>query len=1611
MLTPNDSAADGDAGSGFESVDLSDVEGDDLGPNTSGHDERDNPPSPPETPDSPTTQSASLAPKGEVLTQLAILEDTTPRRPSKKENLAERMASLRAKRRGSQTKVQPQIQAQNAVAPVSKSSSAPQVIVDVDKQSPPKSKLKSQVGKSRKNATSQKSRQKLVSVPTRLFDPSEDESNDNVTTPKQSAPSPTANANLMSEGGNDFVVQPVLKRSSSFRSKTDTSTDDGALQKKTVSGLLEKVVALGNTTVQGHPSDGVNPISSAVILSVPEKSSAKNLGSAKSKKGNKAVPSVYESPAPVTKTNTVKGKRPLTKPSNRTRTTGSLPPRPKKPSGHISASEYADGEVTENESVSDKEASDTGGQELNGGDAGQHLSSKKSEAEGRKCNVESPLAAPEKSGNSSALNPAVSTSKTTAFKSPVSKTRVPKAPVPKNSVSKTLVSKTPVSKAPVSKAPVSKALVSKTQVSEVQAPVRDGKVKTGRAGKSSSTQKIIKKKRVQKGPRLKSAVSGKKSIGNVPSTPPVEPNTTISKSTQSPGIAVTELPLKERSKEMGLRADTDSLSVPHTQSSGSKSIDRLRGHMLSESVDPPPLFSKTAIESDQEGSNNVGAPKLSTAPKRKPNPDVERFEEKASASKSEKGLGGDYQGVGSISAEKTARRENREAKDTTGSPKRPARVRCKYPNNPDSGLARPQDGAFRNGTSSPGRDSSERNAALHTKPVQHDSKVVEVARNLNESNLDDASLLENADSQRVLDTADSAEFRDEVNEIQESPQRPARTYPTLVNVGSLKYDTKAIGSADRIESRAHDNSTRNEQSARSGEPGATSSAPNETNVANARDIQGSNDCSLGYDEANYPSKVMKRDRNSTAHALDSLHETGIIPQDNVRSDHSPSKHAGNEEVECTSQDEMDMVFTAVEHAPYLPTRAVKKAIPVRKPSSSIFDAYEHIGSLIDRAPLPTTGAIGKVGGVGRVSVADISSAENHNLIENGNDGTENLSGRAETRADPAPHNGTGFETKGENNQHERDSLFSKGPSDFVPERNVSKNDRHLGAELGPISTVNADTDTDSEDVSRVYENPVSIAELDSVPIGSPQVRTGGVSDGVTDSHGKNTRDAIGSPLIQSSCGNPVRDDKTNIPSSPLRSLSEECSNGTPNLRNDLSSKPVKKRGRDKRDSSDRPSGESKKARGLNTSKSKVKKTSRLGPTTRTKAREPRSPVTDKRNIIVIDDDDRSKTRTANDASHIGMNENIDTHVESGSEHEIADRGTCDTAESPTPQKFAAQRVGIPWHENSVELGLSAFRQMEQDLKNFLCKQDDEVQNLVKGLQLNAGCNGQKPETAGVPWRVPKSSRLEARVLAMKEVVQLRVWETFKEFATGVSRAIAEEAAPSLSLADAFVQAQPNLAPASSRIESFNFHHSNQFLDAGIRRRSSLPNPSRPKTTIHATRDATIGNSKTGANRGDNNDLLDRTDHDEEDEDDGNVLTTSNPNAREAIQSKQLSPDHQDLVRSVKPTGKMTSNLEDDDDTFYEKTGIRPMRTVGELKEYVGNSFHRLKLDCYRSASLLCLCAMPRGCTKSVLYQATPIGTKKLDSLIESLVERGLLYENRDGDSKVYKTPENIIRLR
>lgn len=1586
MTTLNDPAADGDAGSGFESVDLSDVEGEDLGPNISDHDESDKPPTSPDTPDSPTTRSASLAPKGEVLTQLAILEDTTPQQPSKRENLAERMAALRAKRRVSQTKDQPQGPVQNAVAPVSKSSSAPQV-VEVDGQSPPKSKLKSQTGKLRKKKTSQKSRQKLVPAPTRLFDVSEGESNDIAITPKQSASSPPKN--LTSEGGNDSAVQSVPKRSSSVVSKTNTSTDDGALQYKTDPDLVGKVVALENAAVQAHPLDGVNPISSAVILSVPGKSTAITPGGAKSKKRSNAAPFVSESPAPATKTNTIKAKRPPTKPSDMTRTTGSLPPRPNKLSVHVSASEFADGEVTENESASDNEASDTGGKELNDGDAGQNLSGKKSEAESGKGNTESSLIAHEKSGHSSALL-ADSTPKKTASKLPVSKTRVAKAPVSKTTVSKTIASRTPVSKAPTSK----------TQISQVRAPVKDGKAKIGRTGKSSSTQKMIKKKRAQKGPRLKVAAPGKKSTGNAPPTPPVEPDATISKSTQSPGIVTTGLPLEERSKEVILRPDTGSLSVPQTQSSGSKSIGRLLGHGFSESPNSSPSFFKAAIESDLEGNNNVGAPKLSAVPKRKPNSDAGRFEEKAGACDTVKGPREDHQRIGSV--EKVVKSENPEAKTTTGSTQRPARARCKHPNGSDFGLTAPQDGASRNRTS-PGGNSGW-NAALHVKPVQNNSKVAEVAHSSNQLNSDDAFLLENADSQSVLGMANSLEFRDEVNGVKESPQRPARTYPTLVNVGSLKYDTKANSSGDRIESQAH-NSTRIEQSARSGESGAASGVPNEMSMAKATDIQGSNDRPRELDEASCSSEEMEQDGNSTAHALDSLHKTVNKPEDHVLIKHSPSKLAGNEEVECASQDEMDMVFTAVEHPPCLSTQAEKKAIPARKPSPSIFDAYEGLGSLIDRAPLSTTAAIDS--GVGRDSVADISSAENQNLGDNENNRIDNLSGHTETRADPAPHDGTGLGTSCQNNQQELNGLSSEAPSDFAPERNVSKNDRDLGDELGPGTTVNANTDTDSEDVSKVYENPLSVAEFESVPIGS-QVPTEGVSDDVTDGPGEDIRCSIGSPLNQSSCGNPVLD-KSGISSSPLRSPSEERSIEAPDLKNDPSSKPVKKRGREKRDLLDRPNRESKKARGPSASKSKAKKITRLGPTTRAKAREPRSPVTDKRNIIVIDDDDLSKTRAVNDTSHIGVKENANTHAESNSEHEVEDRGTRDTAELPTPRNFAAQRARIPWHENSVELGLSAFRQMEQDLKNFLRKQDDEVQNLMKGLQPSSGCNGRKPETVGESWQVPKSSRLEARVLAMKEVVQLRVWETFKEFATGVSRAIAEEAAPSMSLADAFAQAQPNLAPTSSRVESFNVHHSNQFLDAGVPRRSSLPNPSRPKDTIQVTPDAKGGNTKTGANSDD--ELLDRSDHGEGDEDGENVLpVSSSVKARKAVQTEQLSAHHDVLVKRVKAT-KNTSNLEDDDDTFYEKTGIRPMRSVGELKEYVANSFHRLKLDCYRSASLLCLCAIPSGCTKSVLFRATPIGTKKLDSLIQSLLERGLLSENQDGDSKVYKTPESIIRLR
>lgn len=1587
MPALDESGADDDAGSGYESVNLSDMEGYDFDPDTAGRGddveergEENKPSGSLNPPDSPTTQSASLAPRGEVLTQLATLEDATPRRPPKKANnrstLAERMAALRATRGAKKDKAV-RVPAQKAIAPASKTS--PSVIVNGNDHSPPKAKQKSQATKLRKKTT-QKSRQKPVARQARrsLFDPSDDELENIVIVPKPTAPSLPKKAGPVPESGNESTAHFAPKRSNLSRSDSGAPTDDAVAQRKTVSSPVEKVVVRAKASVRSPGSGAAGPPSSAVVVTSVEKSPLKTLGGRKRKSLKNPVP---EPPALVTKTTAGKVKPPPAKLHAKPRKIGPEPVPTKTSSGHASGSEFPDGELTENESASDREAVGDSEQDPNAGDDGHRRLTKESdEATREKSDFEYLQGVAGSKGNGS-----------------IPRVNNPDLPTPKTSLSKTTVSKAPVSKA--------------------QVLARERNVKPGRAGKSSTIQGSITKKRALKVMRTKPATPVKKAASVVSPAASLDLDNAIPLTAELYENANPKPPRNERSKEVVTPVGMASVSASHTQSSGSKSAGKLSDGVSSEPVGPKPASSNTPIESNREvdGNTNIfknpGELKKLKSGKRGP---VELVDASGNGNKS-----GTNKRISPTAAGRLNKTQSGEAKAATNTTKRPGKSKRRLLNTPDSGVVKTQKEGPRSEISTVEDHLSGQKAELGNTSAERSVGAVEVTQHQNPASPDEASLGENTISGGLLDMVDNTEVPNDINEVRESPRRLARTYPTLLREETSSLGAKVNGNRDLTELRAHDDPLWNEQSTRGGEPGPVSGSRNEMSAINEKSFQSGEGSRQGHDEENHLREDVERLQNSPDRALDSFNESGLRPQDHILFGQSPSKMsvgrrselAADSEGELTARDEMNVDSGAPEHTSGHPTRAEKKAVPVRKHSPSIFEAYEGAGSLIDHAPLATTGSIDPGDGVGKASDAVGPGEENPVLPEIENSENEDLPGPSEVVGGLASHD-LGEVSSGIKHHQEQNISANAAAVESVS-CGASRTGQDVEARRDPGVTENVGSDTASEDAvnSRIETHAVSLANPDSIPADSLQFQTNDKTQSVTKSQRKEIRKPNASSINQSKGGNAVRDDEQDLSSSALQNQGDEQSDRTPELRKQPVSKLTKKRRRDKSDVPENRVGLSKKARGIDTPQSK-KAIARVGPTTRAKAREPRSPVTDKRNIIIIDDDDLAKKRTTNDTPAIGMPDNADETNGSGSEQNFEERDAGDTTETPTPRRRLSSRGHVPWHEDSVELGISAFCQIEEDLKKFLCRQDDEVQKLLKGLQPNVPCNGNKREISGGSWQAPKSSRLEARVLAMKEVVQLRVWETFKEFASGVSRAIAEEAAPSMSLADAFAQAQPSLAPPSSRIGSFKFHQANEFLTTGIPRRSSLPNPSRYNHTPEVESNAITGNAKT-AESGDNIDLLDSTDHDErEGENDGNGPVVTNTDGREkAAQDKRPLPGTKKGASRVKAAANTASNVEDDDDTFHAKHGIRPMRTVAELKEFVGNSFRRLELNCYRSASLLCLCATPHGCTKDVLLRATPIGSKRLDSLIKSLLKDDLLHEEQEGDSKVYVTAENVLRLR
>ncbi|PXF42635.1 hypothetical protein BWQ96_07639 [Gracilariopsis chorda] len=88
-------------------------------------------------------------------------------------------------------------------------------------------------------------------------------------------------------------------------------------------------------------------------------------------------------------------------------------------------------------------------------------------------------------------------------------------------------------------------------------------------------------------------------------------------------------------------------------------------------------------------------------------------------------------------------------------------------------------------------------------------------------------------------------------------------------------------------------------------------------------------------------------------------------------------------------------------------------------------------------------------------------------------------------------------------------------------------------------------------------------------------------------------------------------------------------------------------------------------------------------------------------------------------------------------------------------------------------------------------------------------------------------------------------------------------------------------------------------------------------------------------------------------------------------------------------------------TESRKAGVNRipvMKKVDELKKFVGRSYDKLRLGCYRSSSILKLCENVGGLTFDELYDKTPIGRAMLKKKIINLMDKGyLLGETLEGD--------------
>lgn len=96
--------------------------------------------------------------------------------------------------------------------------------------------------------------------------------------------------------------------------------------------------------------------------------------------------------------------------------------------------------------------------------------------------------------------------------------------------------------------------------------------------------------------------------------------------------------------------------------------------------------------------------------------------------------------------------------------------------------------------------------------------------------------------------------------------------------------------------------------------------------------------------------------------------------------------------------------------------------------------------------------------------------------------------------------------------------------------------------------------------------------------------------------------------------------------------------------------------------------------------------------------------------------------------------------------------------------------------------------------------------------------------------------------------------------------------------------------------------------------------------------------------------------------------------------------------------------------------LKKMKNVAELKEYLGTSYKRLGLNCYRSEAICKLCDTPKGMTVDEIKKLTPMGQQMLKGKLNALEGNNLIYKQKipqkDGTFKtVYITNESIRHLR